>query len=201
MNTVIYMLIVLALILWYVRPIYNFMAKRKYVLLDTENLSLSRRLQSSLPAIAFYSIIFVLMFAPAVAKDLIGATQTGSILLAQILFIFLISRYDKWQTKYKVLDEGVRFRRRFIKWDERYTVSFKKSAFLILHKPRFTLKSNTTKITIPMLSKNIEKFIARLSYKNKELGSYAKEIYDNTRAYYVKNLDIEKQLKKYGKKI
>jgi len=176
------------------------MAKRKYLLLDQEKMSLSRRIQTGLPALAFYALVFGLILSPALITKVVGATETGGILLLQVLLIFLLSRFDKWQTKYVINDDSIVFKKRVIKWDEKYTVQFKKSIFLILHKPRFILKSKSTRIVVPMLSKNIERFIARLSYTNKDLGAITREIYDNTHAYYVKNIDVEKQLNKLGKK-
>lgn len=197
----VYIALTFIMLIWYVRPIYNFMAKRKYILLDLEQLSLLRRIQTWLPSLAFYALIFGLMFYPAITNNLLDATQTSGILVAQILFIFLLTRFDKWQTKYKVLDEGLRFRRRLIRWDESYTVTFKKSAFLILHKPRFIIKTHNQKIVVPMLSHNIEHFITRISYVNQDLGDHIKELYENTRAYYVKNIQVEKELNKIGSKL
>ena len=191
--------VAIGLVVWYIRPLYNFMAKRKYLLLDVSKLSMSRKIQTALPAIIFYALLLALIMLPSYVSDQLSANQTISILAVQIVFIFFFTRYDKWQTKYKVLDDGLKFRRRYIKWDEPYSIKFKKSAFLILHKPRFILKSKTTTIVVPMLSHNIEHFITRLSFKQKDIGKHAKKLYDNTRAYYVKNIEVEKELNKLGK--
>jgi len=195
-----YILVGFVILVWYVRPLYNFMAKRKYALLDLKTLSFSRKIQTWLPSLLFYTVILGLIFYPAVTNNLLGIAETSSIMFAQIIFLFLMTRYDKYQTNYNVLDDGVRFKKKMIKWDESYHIKFKKSIFLILHKPRFVLKSETTRIVVPMLSHNIEHFIARLSYKNQIIGNYAKELYEHTRSYYVTNLDIEKKLNKEGKK-
>lgn len=198
-NVVLLVGVWFVMLVWYVRPIYNFMAKRKYGLLDLTSLSLTKRIQTWLPSLLFYTVIFGLVFYPAVTNDLLGLAETSSIMFAQIVFLFLFSRYDKWQTKYQVLDDGLQFRKKYIAWDDAYTVQFKRSAFFILHKPRFIIKSEKHVIVVPMLSHNIERFIRRLSYKNQTLGTYAKDLYEHTKAYYVTNIEIEKELNKLGK--
>lgn len=200
MNYGIILVVSLIMIIWYVRPIYNFMAKRKYILLDIEKLSLSKRIQTWLPSLVFYTLVIGLMFYPAITNNVLNTVESSSIAILQVLFIFLLSRYDKWQTKYKVEDKGLRFRRKYIRWDDRYTIQFKKSIFLILHKPRFILKTSRNKIVVPMLSHNIENFITKLSYTHKDLGDNVRELYENTRAYYVENIEVEKVLNKLGKK-
>jgi hypothetical protein len=199
MNVAISIAVAFVVMIWYIRPIYNFTAKRKYILLDIDKMSFTQKVQTWLPSIMFYTLILGLMFYPAITNEVTSYITSGSILVSQVFAIFLFSRYDKWQTKYKVTTKELQFRRRVIKWDEPYTIKFKRNAFLILHKPRFILKSNDYTIVVPMLSHNIEHFITRLSFTNKKTGSYAREIYDNTRAYYVKNLDIEKELNKSSK--
>lgn len=183
-------------LIWYVRPVYNFMAKRKYVLLDIKNLSFMRRVQSSLPALTFYTIILVFMYYPAYVNKAINSIETGSILLLQIVFVFLFTRFDKHQSKYKIELDGIRFHRRQIFWKEHYTIKFKRNAFFILHKPRFILKSSTKRIVVPMLSIGITDFIVAIEKSNSKLGLIASEIYQNTRNYYIKNIDLEKQLSK-----
>ena len=199
MNYVAILVVASVMVIWYIRPLYNFMAKRKYRLLDLQQLSLKARILTWLPAIAFYAIILGLIILPARLTDQISNNETTSIIALEIFFIFFLTRYDKWQTKYKVEDGGVRFRRRYIKWDEQYSLQFKKSIFIVLHKPRFILKSKTTKIVVPMLSHNIEHFITRLSFTNKELGFHVRTLYENTRSYYVGNIEVERQLNKLGK--
>lgn len=183
-------------LVWYIRPIYNFMAKRKYFLLDTANLSFSKRIQSALPAVVFYALIFGLMFYPAYTGQLIGIAETGSILVAQIFIVFILTRYDKRQTKYQVTAKGINYRKRHISWNEKYSLKFKRSLFLILHKPRFIIKSKNSKIVIPMLSHNISSFIKTIKTQDSKLGKLADDLYQNSRAYYIKNLDIEKQINK-----
>ena len=107
MNYVIMLSVAVVTLLWYIRPLYNFMAKRKYVLLDTKSMSIARRIQSGLPAVTFYILILAFMFYPAIANDLIETNQTGSIVLIQIVFIFFLTRYDKRQTKYKVTKRSI----------------------------------------------------------------------------------------------
>lgn len=199
MDYILMAVVAIGLIVWYIRPLYNFMAKRKYLLLDVEKMTMTRKVQTALPAIIFYALLLGLIMLPSYVSEQVTANQTTSILVVQIVFIFLFTRYDKWQTKYSVEDEGVRFKRRYIRWDEPYSLKFKKSAFFILHKPRFILKSKKHVIVIPMLSHKIERFIARLSFTNKDLGFQVRELYENTRAYYIKNIEVEKELNKLGK--
>lgn len=199
MDYIILLAATIGLVIWYIRPLYNFMAKRKYLLLDSDSLSLSRKLQIALPAIIFYILIFGLMLVPTLVNDLISINQTTSILAVQIVMIFAITRFDKWQTKYKVERNAVHFGRKQIKWDEEYTIQFKRTAFLILHKPRFIMTSKSRRIVIPMLSHQIEHFIKRLSSTNDDIGKQAKALYDNTRAYYIENIEVEKKFNNKGK--
>lgn len=188
------------LIVWYIRPIYNVLAKRKYLLLDTEKLSFSRRVQTWLPSLLFFVIIFGLMFVPALTTQLINRYEFASIFVLQIIFIFLLTRYDKWQTKYKVSDEMLEFGYRKIKWDEPYSIEFKKTVFVLLHKPRFIIQSKKTKIVVPMLSSEFSNFARTIRSKNENLGLHIYQIYENAKSYYVDNLEIVKELNQLGKK-
>lgn len=199
MQYIFILVVAIGMVVWYIRPLYNFMAKRKYHLLDIKKLSFGKKVQIALPAVIFYGLLLGVMILPSYISDLITTNETASIVAVEIMFIFAFTRYDKWQTKYTVETNGIRFRRRYISWDEKYTIQFKKTAFFVLHKPRFILKSQTTTIVVPMLSHNIKHFITRLSFKNKTLGKYAKELYENTSNYYVHNIDVEKKLNKMGK--
>jgi hypothetical protein len=111
-----------------------------------------------------------------------------------------VTRFDKFQTKYKVTNEALKFRHKTIRWDEPYTVKFKRNSFLILHKPRFIVKSETKRIVVPMLSFNFELFVKTIALKNHDIGAIVKELYKNTRAYYVENLEVEKELNRKSKK-
>lgn len=184
------------MMVWYIRPLYNYMSIRKYVLLDKENLSMKRKLQSSLPALLFYILVLGLMFYPAITNQLINATETGSIIALEIIIIFVLTRYDKVQTRYKVTEDSVRFFRRVIKFNEPYKMKFKKSFWLILHKPRFILKSKDHTIVVPVLSKSITDFILRVEETNKEKGELCRELYNNIRNYYISNIEVTKQLNK-----
>lgn len=198
-NYLLMLVVAIVVLIWYIRPLYNFMAKRKYLLLDMEKMSLIRKIQTALPSIIFYLVIFGLMFYPAVTNKLLGVTQAGSIFIVQVLLIFLLSRYDKWQTQYKVENDGIRFKKKFIHWQEPYSVIFKKSVFIILHKPRFIILSKETKIVVPLLSSNIQQFIMFIEKTNESVGSQIKRLYQNTKDYYVLNIDIAKEINKIAK--
>ncbi len=200
MNYGIMLIFAFVMIVWYIRPIYNFLAKRKYLLLDLEKLSLFRRVQTWLPSLLFFLILFGLMFVPALTTKLINSYEFASIFVLQVIAIFLLTRFDKWQTKYEVTNEALTFKRRVIKWDEPYSVTFKKSVFVLLHKPRFIIESKRVKIVVPMLSHNFEKFARMIDSKNHKLGKHIFKIYENTRSYYVDNLEIGKELNQLGKK-
>ena len=200
MNYGIMLIFAFALVVWYIRPIYNFLAKRKYLLLDMEKLSLFRKVQTWLPSILFFVIVFGLMFVPALTSRLINSYEFVSIFVLQVIAIFLLTRFDKWQTKYDVTDELLTFGSRKIRWDEPYSIVFKKSVYIILHKPRFIIRSKRTKIVVPMLSPKFEKFARTIDSKNHKLGAHIFKIYENTRLYYVDNLEIEKELNQLGKK-
>lgn len=200
MNYGVMMLFAFVLIVWYIRPIYNVLAKRKYLLLDTEKLSWNRRLQTWLPSLLFFLIVFGLMFVPALTQKLINSYEFASIFVLQVVAIFLLTRYDKWQTKYKVTNTVIEFGRRKIRWDEPYSVKFKKTVFVLLHKPRVIIESKNTKIVVPMLSHEFEKFARTIHSKNAKIGSHILKIYENARSYYVDNLEIIKELNQLGKK-
>ena len=200
MNYGIMLIFAFVLIVWYIRPIYNFLAKRKYLLLDVDKLSFFRRVQTWLPSILFFMIVFGLMFVPALTSRLINSYEFASIFVLQIIAIFLLTRFDKWQTKYKVTDEALEFGYRKIRWDEPYSIEFKKTVFIILHKPRFIIESKKTKIVVPMLSHEFENFVNRISFTNEKVGKHIYRIYENTRSYYVDNIEIEKELNTLGKK-
>ena len=184
------------MLIWYIRPLYNYMTIRKYVLLDKENYSIKRRIQTGLPALLFYILIFGLLFYPAVTDRVTSLYATGSVLVIQIIAIYILSRYDKAQTWYKVLDEGIKYRKRYIKYKDEYSMKFKRSFLLILHKPRFILKSKEYTIVIPLLSRRITDFIVKIEETNKEKGALARSLYNNTRAYYIENITITKELNK-----
>jgi len=141
MNYGIMLIFAFVLLVWYIRPIYNVLAKRKYLLLDTKKLTWGRRLQTWLPSLLFFLIIFGLMFVPALTQKLINSYEFASIFVMQIIAIFLLTRFDKWQTKYKVTSTMIEFGNRKIKWDEPYSIKFKRTVFVLLHKPRFIIKS------------------------------------------------------------
>lgn len=183
-------------LIWMIRPLYNFFAKNKYVLLDNDDNSFKTRIRAGLPAYIFFIIIISFMFTPVVANSLIAATASGSVILSQLIIIFIITRYDKRQTKYKVLETGITYRGRTIRWDEKYEVRFKKTWLVLLHKPRFILQSKKTKIIIPMLSKKITKFIKALEQHNQKDGKLANTLYQNTRLYYIENIGIARKINK-----
>lgn len=195
-RTIIVLATTFIMLIWYIRPLYNYMTIRKYVLLDKENFTLKRRIQSGLPALLFYVLIFGLLFYPAVTDRVTSLYATGSILVIQIIAIFVLSRYDKRQTWYKVEDEGIRFKKRYIKYDEEYNLKFKKSFLLILHKPRFIMKTEDTVIVVPLLSRRITDFILKIEETNKDKGDLARTLYNNTRAYYIDNITVTKELNK-----
>ena len=188
------------LVVWYIRPIYNVLAKRKYLLLDSEKLSLFRKVQTWLPTLLFFLILFGLMFVPALTQKLINSYEFASIFVLQVVFIFLLTRYDKWQTKYKVSDEALTFKHKTIKWDEPYSIEFKKTIFVLLHKPRFIVQSKRRKIVVPMLSHEFENFARTINSKNAKIGEHIFMIYKNAKAYYIDNIDLVRELNILGKK-
>ncbi len=188
---------IVIVIIWMIRPLYNFFAKNKYVLLDMDDKSIKTRIKAGLPAFIFYLIILSYMAVPVMANNIVVSTASGAVILSQLILIFVLTRYDKRQTKYKVQEKGIKYRRKFIKWDEEFDIKFKKTWLVLLHKPRFILKSKTTKIAIPMLSKKITPFIETLSKHNEKEGSICNEIYQNTRLYYIDNIGLTKKLNKH----
>lgn len=196
MNFLIIIFASLVTLIWYIRPLYNFFARRKYMLLDNEDKSISKKIQTSLPSILFYTIILGLMFYPVVTNNLINSIQSGSIVIAEILFIFILTRYDKRQTKYKVSGKGLEYRGRFINWNEKYNVKFKNNIFVFLHKPRYIIKSKKHVIVVPLLSSNINKFVETFVSKNPKKGEYVYQIYHNGLNYYVLNKKLSKELNK-----
>jgi hypothetical protein len=196
MEIMIIIFTVLLTLVWYIRPLYNFFARRKYMLLDNDDNSFSKKVQTSLPSILFYSIILGLMFYPVVTNNLINSVQSGSIITAEILFIFLLTRYDKRQTKYKVSNKGLTYRGKFIDWEEKFTIKHKNNIFVFLHKPRFIIRSKKNVIVVPLLSSNINKFVETLVKKNPGKGKYAYQIYHNGLNYYVVNKKLSKELNK-----
>jgi len=200
MDYGILLLFAFVLIVWYIRPIYNVLAKRKYILLDTEKMSLFRKVQTWLPSLLFFLILFGLMFVPALTNKIINSYEFASIFVLQIVAIFLLTRFDKWQTKYKVTNKELQFKYRKIKWDEPYSIEFKKTVFVLLHKPRFIIRSKRVKIVVPMLSHEFKHFARTIHSKNKVIGEHIYKIYENTKSYYVDNIEIEKELNILGKK-
>ena len=196
MEFIVMIFVVLITLIWYIRPLYNFFAKRKYILLDNEDNSLAKRFQTGLPSIVFYTILLGLMFYPVVTNNLINSIQSGTILVAEILFIFLLTRFDKRQTKYKVTNKGLMYRGSFIDWSDDFSIKYKNNIFVILHKPRFIVKSKNTTIVVPLLSKNINIFVETLIGKNSEIGKYVYQIYHNGLNYYVVNKKLSKELNK-----
>jgi len=176
------------------------LAKRKYLLLDTKKLTWGRRLQTWLPSLLFFLIIFGLMFVPALTQKLINSYEFASIFVMQIIAIFLLTRFDKWQTKYKVTSTMIEFGNRKIKWDEPYSIKFKRTVFVLLHKPRFIITSKKTRIVVPMLSHEFEKFARTIDSQDKKIGAHIFKIYKNARAYYVDSLEVVKELNQLGKK-
>lgn len=185
---------IVIVLIWMIRPLYNFFAKNKYVLLDNDDKSIKTKIKAGLPAFVFYLIILSYMVVPVMANNIVVSTASGAVLLSQLIIIFILTRYDKRQTKYKIKEDGIKYRGKFIKWDEEFDIKFKKTWLIFLHKPRFILKSKTTKICIPMLSKKITPFIETLSMQNEREGSLCNEIYQNTRSYYIDNIGITKDL-------
>lgn len=196
MNVMVIIFASLVTLVWYIRPLYNFFARRKYMLLDNRDKSLSKKIQTSLPSILFYSIILGLMFYPVVTNNLINSVQSGSIIIAEILFIFILTRYDKRQTKYRVSSKGLAYRGKFIAWEEKYSIRFKNNIFVLLHKPRYIIKSKKHTIVVPLLSNNINNFVETFVKKNPQKGKYVYKIYHNELNYYVLNKKLSKELNK-----
>ena len=196
MDILVMVLVAIGFSVWTIRPLYNFFAKNKYILLDQNKDNVLNQIKAGLPAAAFYLVLLGFVLVPAQMNDFVKAGTTTTIVILEVILIFVLTRIDKFQTKYEVTAHGVTFRKKMISWKTRYTVNYKKTWFLVLHKPRFIIKSNTTKITIPVLSKNISSFVDEL-YKHDHMnGDLVNEIIENARLYYIKNPDLQKQLNK-----
>ena len=98
------------------------------------------------------------------------------------------------------INKELQFKYRKIKWDEPYSIEFKKTVFVLLHKPRFIIRSKRVKIVVPMLSHEFKHFARTIHSKNKVIGEHIYKIYENTKSYYVDNIEIEKELNILGKK-
>lgn len=196
MDILVIILVAIGFSVWTIRPLYNFFAKNKYILLDQNKDNMMNQVKAGLPAVAFYLLLLGFVLVPAQMNNLVEKGTTVTIVFLEVILIFVLTRIDKYQTKYEISEHGISFRKRFIRWNEPYTVNYKKSWFVVLHKPRFIIKSNTSKITIPVLSKNISKFIDTL-YKNDQMnGDLCNEIIHNARLYYIKNPELQKKLNK-----
>lgn len=196
MDILIIILVAVGFSIWTIRPLYNFFAKNKYILLDQNKDNMKNQIKSGLPAVAFYLLILGFVLVPAQLNDLIERGTTFSIIFLEVVLIFVLTRIDKFQTKYEVTTKGVSFRKKFIRWNERYKINYKKTWLFVLHKPRFIVKSKNDKITIPVLSKNISTFIDELYLHDKMNGDLCDEIIHNARLYYIKNPELQKRLNK-----
>lgn len=196
MQYVVSIFISFIILVWYIRPLYNFFVIRKYSIHNHEANSLFSKIKTGLPAILFYTLLMCLFFYPVITNELINTIQSSSIFVAEVIFIFIFTRVDKSQTKYVVSSTGVRYHWKEIKWDSKPTIKFKKSAIIVLHKPRFILSDGSKKIVIPILSKNIEVFLKAYTKHNRVQGEKANTIYLNTISYYVSNKIISKELNK-----
>ncbi len=185
----------LVIVVWTIRPLYNFFQKNKYVLLAENKNTLNNRVKSGLPAIAFLFIVLALLIVPAIMKNIVDGTTTGSVIVLEIIIIYILTRVDKRQTKYKVKSLGLEFKKRFISWDE-MSVRYKKTWLIILYKPRFIVRSNNTKIIVPLLSRQINEFSKEVLEHNKSVGLLVKSIINNGRDYYVTNKELAKKLDK-----
>ena len=58
------------------------------------------------------------------------------------------------------------------------------------------MKTHNTTITIPVLSKNINRFIDELIIHDDMNGYLCSEIIENARSYYIKNPELQKNLNK-----
>jgi hypothetical protein len=127
MNYLLLALIGIGVVVWYIRPLYNFFAKRKYFLLNNKNITASQKLQSSLPSVVFYTLLISVMVGPAFTSDLINKFESGSIIILELVLIFFLTRYDKRQTKYTLDEKGLHFKSKTILWNDKYKVKFKKN--------------------------------------------------------------------------
>lgn len=196
MNVIFFFIVALVMMVWYIRPLYNFFAKRKYTLLNDRNLTLSKKVQSGLPAVIFYTIIVGLMLYPAFTTNLINTIESGSLVVGELILIFIITRIDKRQTKYTVSNEGLFYRGKKIIWSDKHNITFKRTILLVLHKPRFIVKSKHYTIVVPVLSRNISKFISNVKENNYKDAILIEKIYNNIKDYYVTNIGLSKRLNK-----
>lgn len=183
-----------AIIVWTIRPLYNFFAKSKYVLLAEKKMSLLDRIMAGLPAFLFYVILILFVLSPAVSSELLSSIESGGVILLQLIIIFGLTRYDKRQTKYEISKVGIQYRKKQIRWDEKYDIKYKKAWFFVLHKPRFVLEYKGTKIVIPLLSENISLFVDKLLHTNHTVGQLCYDIYRHNQMYYVENRALAKQI-------
>jgi len=196
MNYVFSLALAFIIMIWYIRPLYNFFAIRKYAIHNDSGNNILNNFKSALPSILFYTLLLALFFYPAITNELINSVQSSSIFIAEVVFIFVFTRIDKRQTKYEVSSLGVKHNWKFIKWSSKPTIKFKKSALFVLHKPRFILSDGNNKIVIPILSRNIEQFLKTYVKQNHEQGTRAMSVYKNTISYYLDNTNIVKELNK-----
>ena len=196
MDILVAVLVAIGFSVWTIRPLYNFFAKNKYILLDQNKDNITHQIKAGLPAVVFYLLLLGFVLVPAQINEFINTGTTTAIIVLEVILIFVLTRIDKYQTKYEISEHGVSFKKKFIRWNERYSVSYKKTWFLVLHKPRFTVKSSSVKIVVPVLSKNSSNFVEEL-YKHDQMnGDLCNEIIHNARLYYIKNPLLQKQLNK-----
>lgn len=192
MQYIIIFVAAFALIIWTIRPLYNFFAKSKYVLLDEKKMSVMDRIKAGLPAFLFYFVLILFVLYPATSNELVSSVESGSVILLQLIIIFGLTRYDKRQTRYVVARDGVRYKKNFIRWESSYQITYKKTWFYVLHKPRFIMRYSGVKIVVPLLSENIGPFINGLVKSNPKVGQFCFDIYSHNRLYYVENRKIAK---------
>lgn len=198
MDKILIFVLSFGLVVWYIRPLYNFFAKRKYSLIGVDKQSIFKKIQSSLPAIIFYTLLLGFFLYPAFTNNLINSYESGSLVTLELIVIFVITRVDKNQAKYIVTSKSVSRGKKEIEWDSSFTIEFKHNIFLLLHKPRFILDDGNTKLVIPILSKNINQFIETIK-KNREDGYLVEAIYENIKNYYVTNKKLKTHLTKFKK--
>jgi len=188
--------VIFVITVWTIRPLYNFFQKNKYVLLSKNKDTFKDKIRAGLPAIIFYLLIIGLIVVPAIVNKLINSTTTSSVILVQIVTIFFISRYDKRQTRYIVSTKEISFKQKVISFKEQFTISYKKTWLVVLHKPRFIISNSNSKIVVPLLSKNINSFTNELINNRPKSGELVRKIVENSRNYYVGNNEVAKALNK-----
>ena len=188
--------VIFVITVWTIRPLYNFFQKNKYVLLSKNKDTFKDKIRAGLPAIIFYLLIIGLIVVPAIVNKLINSTTTSSVILVQIVTIFFISRYDKRQTRYIVSTKEISFKQKVISFKEQFTISYKKTWLVVLHKPRFIISNSNSKIVVPLLSKNINSFTNELINNRPKSGELVRKIVENSRNYYVGNSEVAKALNK-----